>query len=142
LRLAFTHPGLVRRVVASGVQFGARNPQSALTLSADRWPRAFRDEYGRVSPDGPRHWSALFAKIRLMWAKSSWGISELELARIKVPTLIVAGDRDYSRVEETTRIFRSIPNARLCILPETGHTTFQDRPDWLNSIILDFLDRK
>jgi len=143
LRLAFTHPELVRRVVASGVGLGAVTPQmqqAMRALSADRWSAQVRDEYARTSPDGPQHWPVFFDKIRTMWAKPSWGISEPELGKIRAAVLIVAGDRDFTRVEETTRIFRAIPGARLAILPGTDHYTFQKRPDWLNPIILDFLD--
>jgi pimeloyl-ACP methyl ester carboxylesterase len=143
LRLAFTHPELVRRVVASGVGLGAVTPQmqqAMRALSADRWSAQVRDEYARVSPDGPQHWPVFFDKIRAMWAKPSWGISEAELGKIKAAVLIVAGDRDFTRAEETTRIFRMIPGARLAILPGTDHFTFQKRPGWLNPIVLDFLD--
>lgn len=143
LRLAFTHPDLVRRVVASGVGLGATTPQmqqAMRALSADHWPAQVREEYARVSPDGPQHWPVFFDKIRTMWAKPSWGISEEELGKIKAPVLIVAGDRDFTRVEETTRIYRMIPGARLAILPGTDHFTFQKRPGWLNPMILDFLD--
>jgi pimeloyl-ACP methyl ester carboxylesterase len=143
LRLAFTHPELVRRVVASGVGLGATTPQmqqAMRSLSADRWSALVRDEYARISPDGPAHWPVFFDKIRIMWAKPSWAISEPELGKIKAAVLIVAGDRDFTRVEETTRIYRMIPNARLAILPGTDHFTFQKRPDWLNPIIVDFLD--
>ncbi|MGA2581023.1 MAG: alpha/beta hydrolase [Bryobacteraceae bacterium] len=143
LRLAFTHPELVRRVVASGVGLGAVNPQmqqAMRALSADTWPAHVREEYARVSPDGAAHWPVFFDKVRTMWAKPTWGISEPELGRIKATVLIVAGDRDFTRVEETTRIFRMIPGARLAILPATDHYTFQKRAGWLNPIILDFLD--
>jgi pimeloyl-ACP methyl ester carboxylesterase len=143
LRLAFTHPELVRRVVASGVGLGAVTPQmqqAMRALSADRWSAQVRDEYARVSPDGPQHWPVFFDKIRTMWAKPSWGFSEADLGKIKAAVLIVAGDRDFTRVEETTRIFRLIPGARLAILPGTDHFTFQKRPGWLNAMVLDFLD--
>jgi pimeloyl-ACP methyl ester carboxylesterase len=142
LRLAFTHPELVRRVVASGVGLGAtpQEQQAMRALSADRWPAPVREEYARVSPDGPQHWPVFFDKVRTMWAKPSWGISEQELGKIKATVLIVGGDRDFTRVEETVRIFRMIPGARLAILPGTDHYTFQKRPGWMNPIILDFLD--
>jgi pimeloyl-ACP methyl ester carboxylesterase len=142
LRLAFTNPELVRRVVASGVGLGATTPQMQLAiraLSADQWSVQVRDEYARVSPDGPQHRPVFFDKIRNMWTKPSWGISEPELGKIKAAALIVAGDRDFTGVEETTRIYRTIPTARLAILPGTDHFTFQQRPVWLNPIILDFL---
>jgi pimeloyl-ACP methyl ester carboxylesterase len=56
----------------------------------------------------------------------------------RVLTLIIAGDEE--NVERHTRIFRGIAYAKLCILPGTDHATFPSRPDWLNPIILEFLD--
>jgi pimeloyl-ACP methyl ester carboxylesterase len=145
LRLAFTHPELVRRVVASGVGLGSLNANQQKTmqnLSPSLLPKAFRDEYEQVSPDGPEHWPAFFAKVRAMWSKPGWGVSQADLAKIKAPTLLVFGDRDFTSVEEAATIFHSIPGAQLCILPGTGHGTFRDRPEWLNPVMLDFLDRK
>ena len=144
LRLAFTHPAMVRRVIASGVGLGAdAQAQRAMqSLSADRWSATVREEYARLSPDGAQHWPVFFEKIKAMWSKPSWGISEADLKTIRAPVLIVAGDRDFTRVEETTRIFRMIPGARLAILPATDHFTFQKRPGWLNPIIVDFLDQQ
>lgn len=144
LRLAFTHPELVRRVIVSGVGLGplsAEQQRAMQTLSADRLPKAFRDEYARVSPDGPQHWLVFFEKVRAMWSKPDWGISKRELATIKAPVLLFFGDRDFTSLEEAATIFRSIPGAQLCIVPGVGHGTFRDRPEWLNPVILDFLDR-
>jgi pimeloyl-ACP methyl ester carboxylesterase len=76
-----------------------------------------------------------------MWSGSSWGFTAADLAKIKLPVLVVAGDKDVISLDETVRTFQTIPKSKLYILPGTGHTTFQDRPDWLNPIILDFLDR-
>jgi len=143
LRLAFTHPELVRRVVASGVGLGAVTPQmqqAMRALSPDRWSAQVREEYARVSPDGSQHWPVFFDKVRTMWAKPSWGFTEADLGKIKAAVLIVAGDRDFTRVEETTRIFRLIPGARLAILPGTDHFTFQKRAAWMNAMLVDFLD--
>ena len=54
----------------------------------------------------------------------------------------MAGDRDFVSIEESARIYRAIPGAKLFILPGTGHTTFQDRPNWFNPVLLDFLNQK
>lgn len=144
LRLAFTHPELVQRVVVSGVGFGPQSVEqqkALLALSADRLPKSFRDEYDRVSPDGPEHWPVFFQKVKTMWSKPGWGISQAELATIKAPVLLVFGDRDFTSVEEAALIRHSIPGAQLCVLPGVGHGTFIERPEWLNPIMLDFLDR-
>jgi pimeloyl-ACP methyl ester carboxylesterase len=144
LRLAFTHPELVRRVVASGVGLGATPEMAKEFSTADmsNWFPAGRVEYARVSPDGPAHWSVYVEKARAMWSRSTWGFSESDLAKIDRPVLIAAGDRDAVNLDGTLRIFHVIPKARLCILPGTGHGTFQDRAEWLNPIVLDFLDRE
>jgi pimeloyl-ACP methyl ester carboxylesterase len=144
LRLAFTHPELVRRVVASGVGLGELTPEQqkqTKNLSPDLLPKELREEYARVSPDGAEHWNVIFDKVRTMWAKPGWGLTKPELAIIKARTLLVYGDRDFTTLEEAAVIRHSIPGAQLCILPGTGHPTFRDRPDWLNAIVLDFIDR-
>ncbi|MEO7648968.1 MAG: alpha/beta hydrolase, partial [Bryobacteraceae bacterium] len=73
LRLAFTHPELIRRVVASGVSFGP-TPVQLRNLADDNWWDKFangaypegRAEYNRVSPDGPEHWKLFLEKVRSM----------------------------------------------------------------------------
>jgi pimeloyl-ACP methyl ester carboxylesterase len=110
-------------------------------ISANVFPKAFQAEYDQVSPDGPAHWPVFFGKVRAMWSKPGWGISKPELATVKARVLLVFGDRDFTSVDEAALIFHSIPGAQLCILPGTGHGTFRDRPEWLNPVVLDFLDR-
>ena len=146
LRLAFTHPELIRRVIASGVGFGA-NPavppapvKDFGKLAAGWFPEGYA-AYQRVSPDGPEHWQVVAVKGRAMWSAPTWGFLAADLAKIKRPVLIVAGDHDIVSLEVSTRLVQAIPKAQLLILPGTGHTTFQDRPTWLNPILLDFLDR-
>ncbi len=148
LRIAFTHPQLVRRVAVSGVGFGA-TPQIVKELSAEKdfgkaaagmFPEGFA-AYKRVSPDGSEHWPVYAEKGRAMWSGSTWGFQKADLAKIKSPVLVIGGDRDMISIEETVRISRSIPKARLYIVPATGHATFQERPEWLNPVLLDFLDR-
>ena len=74
-------------------------------------------------------------------AVPGWGLSQPELAAIRVPTLLVSGDHDFTSLEEASQIFHSIPGTGLFILPGVGHGTFIERPECLNPIILDFLDR-
>ena len=110
-------------------------------MASAMFPEGFA-EYNRVSPDGPAHWSIMAQKGQKMRTKPSFGFVVADLAKIKRPVLIVAGDGDFGPIDETVRIYRAIPRAKLFILPGTGHTTFQDRPDWLNPVLLDFLDQK
>jgi len=141
LTLAARHPELVRRVVVSGVGFGP-TPAGLKTLAAlqaGTWDKAFVDEYARISPDGAAHWPMFFEKNRAMWMRPTWGFTGADLAKIAAPALIVAGDHDYSSVDETTRVAQDIPRGNVLILKNSDHFTFQKRAEQMNSIVLDFL---
>jgi len=62
-----------------------------------------------------------------------------ELARIAVPTLVMAADRDEMPLEHTAAMFRALPSAQLAIVPGTDHGSLADRPDLCNAIIAGFL---
>jgi pimeloyl-ACP methyl ester carboxylesterase len=142
LRLAVTHPELLRRVVVSGVGLGASPASRKQLATADiaNWFPEARAEYARVSPDGAAHWAVCAEKGRAMWSKPSWGFSEEDLTKISLPVLVINGDHGDTSLEELARVVHAIPKSRLCVLPGTGHATFQTRAEWLNPMILDFLD--
>lgn len=154
LLLARDHPELVRRVVISGA-----NLRSGLTAAETerrrRWshdelmqkvkalaatlPPIFRTGYAQVSPDGPDHWLELVAKDYQMWL-TPVVIAPTDLRRIVAPVLVMAGDHDFTSIEETVEIWRDLPHAQLIIIPGTGHGTFSQRPDLVNLAIRDFLE--
>lgn len=65
-----------------------------------------------------------------------------DLKQIKAPTLVVAGDHDVIKDEHTVKIFQSIPNAHLAILPGTTHWFPQEDPKLFNKLVLDFLNKE
>ncbi len=63
-----------------------------------------------------------------------------ELARIRVPTLVVAGAEDTTvSLEAKRELASSIPNARLEVIPNSGHATPLDQPEAFNRLLLGFL---
>jgi pimeloyl-ACP methyl ester carboxylesterase len=54
--------------------------------------------------------------------------------------LVIAGDRDFTSIEETTKIYRSLRKAQLFIVPGAGHGTFSERPELVNLAIRRFLE--
>jgi pimeloyl-ACP methyl ester carboxylesterase len=154
LLLARDHPQLVRRVVISGAnlrsglspeevqrrsQWSPEQLRDKLQALADSLPPSFRTDYGRVSPDGPDHWMKLLGKCYAMWI-ASVVIEPADLKNIPAPVLVMAGDHDFTSIEETVEIFRGLPNGQLIIVPATGHGTMQSRPDFVNLAIREFLD--
>jgi len=63
-----------------------------------------------------------------------------DLARIRVPTLVVAGARDTT-VDMTAKeeLAARIPGARLAVIANSGHVTPVDRPGEFNRLLLEFL---
>jgi pimeloyl-ACP methyl ester carboxylesterase len=62
------------------------------------------------------------------------------LAEVTVPTLVVNGLSDVPQITDLGRIIAgTIPHAAHVLLPNTGHLPALERPDAVNSAILDFL---
>ena len=64
---------------------------------------------------------------------------EPQLARLAVPTLVIAGDDDDPCLAAGVYLKRTIPDARLCVLPRTTHTVNLEEPDAFDRVVLDFL---
>jgi pimeloyl-ACP methyl ester carboxylesterase len=75
--------------------------------------------------------------------RSSASLNLLEDDRsIRVPTLIVQGEKDAGRTpEDGRRLQEAISDSVLHILPGSGHTPMLERPDLFNPIFLEFIER-
>jgi pimeloyl-ACP methyl ester carboxylesterase len=62
-----------------------------------------------------------------------------ELATVKVPVLVLAGEKDVIKEAHTRLIGASIPGARVVILPGLTHYAPQENPALFNQTVLDFL---
>jgi len=129
LMLALRHPALVRRVVISGVNIApdGLNPEELQELRSSQTPNP----------------TTIDEKLAHLWLTSptTTELSVALLRKIEQPVLVISGDRDAITLEHTLKIFRALPDAQLCVLPDTDHGTFSTRPGWLNPIISDFLGR-
>lgn len=69
-------------------------------------------------------------------------LTQAELSRIAVPTLVMAGERDVIREEDTRFIASQIPNAELKILPGESHGSYVHDPDKLASLLIPFFGKR
>ncbi len=69
-------------------------------------------------------------------------IDDAKITSIKIPTLIMQGDKDLVKTEHALELNRAIVYSQLCILPNTSHFVFGSKPDLVNRIIIDFLNEK
>jgi len=62
-----------------------------------------------------------------------------DLSKIKVPVLIISGDKDIIREEHSIEMYQNIPNAQLCIMPGETHYSPASNPELFNTIANRFL---
>lgn len=64
-----------------------------------------------------------------------------QLAKIQIPVLIMAGDRDMIRPEHTLRLFQNIPQSNLCIIPGATHGAAWEKQALFKQLLFDFFDK-
>ncbi|MFZ1909275.1 MAG: alpha/beta hydrolase [Burkholderiales bacterium] len=61
-----------------------------------------------------------------------------EMAAIRAPLLVIAGDEDPSTIEPSLLIKRTVPGASLAVVPKTGHMINLEEPALFNRLVEDF----
>ena len=64
-----------------------------------------------------------------------------DLKKIRIPTLVMAADRDVIRDEHTLSMFHAIANSQLAIFPGATHVIPLQDPVRFNRTVLDFFDK-
>lgn len=122
LHLAIRHPGKVRRLIVAssnyrrdGMPAGFFEGMKSATL--DVMPEPLKAADRKINPD-PAHLQALFLqdKQRMMDFKD---IPDEQIRAIHAPVLVLDGDHDVVQPEHALQLSRTLPNARLVILPAT-----------------------
>lgn len=126
LHIAARAPDRVRSMML--IAFGHRVTNDARTRWAnfppvDSLPPQYRKYYAQVHPGGRAQIDQVLGYLR-HFADNAEDVNLPRdlVARIKAPTLVVFGDRDFSPVEIATELYRLLPNTQLWIVPNTGHT--------------------
>jgi pimeloyl-ACP methyl ester carboxylesterase len=167
LHLALSHPARVVSAVVSGAGYGAQPERAdAFRHECEAIATAFETEGAEqvaaryaVGParvqfqnKNPRGWadfaaalaehSALGAALTMRGvqaARPSLYRLRDELAQVRTPVLLVAGDEDEGCLETSLMLKRAISTSGLAILPRTGHTANLEEPDVFNEIVGRFL---
>jgi pimeloyl-ACP methyl ester carboxylesterase len=140
LDIAMRHAERLRRLFA----YGANSDPSGLKEDMDANPTwsAFiqrgRSEYAQLSPT-PKDYDSFRAQIEKMWAQQPhW--SQQQLQQIKVPAAIADGAHDEAiKREHTEYLARTIPGAKLVILPDVSHFGMLQNPQEFTTAVLSFL---
>ena len=128
LTMAIDYPERVDRLVTIGANFSPAGLTDLVTNfmsspeNIENTP--ISEVYQEYAPD-PTHWHVLIEKL---WAMTLSGpnYTQVDLAKIQAPVLVMEGERDrFIRFEHTEELSRMIPNASLLIVPQTGHNVFE-----------------
>lgn len=143
--LASTHPELVRRLVAIGGPLGAygariEDLESDEQLTPELMQQQVPDLVARRKKqmNHPEQWDQLIRDLDAMYNRIVY-VKQQELRAIKAPTLVMAGDKDPTRLEHFIEIYRLLPSAQLAVLPGCGHVVFRCKPDLAIQIVETFL---
>jgi pimeloyl-ACP methyl ester carboxylesterase len=153
MSLAFyrRHPDLARALVICDSGPGYRNAEARAAWNQRAHERA-RDleargldalqASSREMREAMRHHRSargLAHAARGMLAQEGAAIID-SLPQVRVPTLIVVGDRDTPFIAPCEYMAKKIPGARLEVIKDAGHSSNLDQPAAFNRVLLDFLD--
>jgi len=144
LLVALRRPDLVRRLVMIGQNINQEGLRPEvlemlkLDTMPDMLPPMLRDLYAAVSPDGPEHWDVVVDKMwQMIRTEPNIGFAELE--KVSASTLLIVADQDFPTVEHAEAMQKSLPDARLEVVPDATHGLPMEKPDVVARLVLDFL---
>ena len=128
----------------TGLIFNSKNPNlvdKLVTIGANTDPGGVKDELIQSIKDSYDISKDEKEKRRLNLMINYPNISMEDLKKIKNPVLVVAGENDVVKRENTTYIAEMIDKAKLEIIENSTHNVPFDQPEILNKKILDFLKK-
>jgi pimeloyl-ACP methyl ester carboxylesterase len=142
LELALAQPQKVKKLVTFGANYTHENfmaPPDSVTMDPND-PRLlktapvlkkFKEGFDKLSPAVRKKLSDLGEKYPNLTVE--------QLKQIKVPVLVVVGDRDAIDLDQTVSLFRSLPHSQLLIVPGASHGVPIEQPELINSQVIKFL---
>lgn len=92
----------------------------------------------RLRDEAPKMATEEFAKV--IHALTNFHETELDLATISVPTLVLYGEHDAGFIRRhAPKLGDGIPNATVRTVPEAGHASNLDNPEFFSSSVREFL---
>ena len=128
LRLAMDYPDKVKKLAVFGANL--KPDTSAVYESIVDW---IDETYSKTTDN---HEKRLFDLLKFQPQ-----IEVRELSKIKIPVLIMSGDRDAIKLEHSVKIFNHIENSNLFIMPGATHFGSYEKPVLFNLILEDYFSK-
>jgi pimeloyl-ACP methyl ester carboxylesterase len=146
LILASKRPDKVKKLVASGANyklsgFNFGDSNSLKPVAADYKPSADEQRwYDSVFSANKSQWKKIVNDRIKMWSQEIY-FSPHYLQEIKVPVMLVVGDKDAVKIEHGVEMHHLIKNSQFCVLPNTSHSVFSERPQLINQLAIEFFKK-
>jgi pimeloyl-ACP methyl ester carboxylesterase len=144
LDMALRYPERVNRIVMYGSNFhydglAPGDPEDTSRSDPEHatW-ETVRSFYKSIAPD-PDHWPVFHGKLMTMW-ETQPKHTVTDLARIKAPVLVMAGEFDSIQESHTRAMAEAIPGGRVLIVPGEDHYAPIMAPDSVTPHVVAFLD--
>jgi pimeloyl-ACP methyl ester carboxylesterase len=146
LLLADRRPDKIKKAIAVGANNGMRgfvipdgvSLDSVKPPSLEYWAIQNKKDiewYNMLTPK--KDWKKMVNNInRMVYDKEYFPTNVYN--GISIPVMIVLGDRDMISIEHGLEISKLIKNSQYCVLPNTTHEVFAERPDLITKIAIDF----
>jgi pimeloyl-ACP methyl ester carboxylesterase len=122
LQIGIRHPAKVNRLVIASSNYKREGMQAGFWDFMEKgtyadMPKPYETAYLKINPsqEGVHAMHDRDAKRMLAFKD----IPDASIKGIQAPTLVVVGDQDVIRSEHALELSRTLPHARLCILPGT-----------------------
>jgi pimeloyl-ACP methyl ester carboxylesterase len=131
--------GMAERIKSDGLPAVAEiyTAGPARVQFRDKDPRGweeFKQQFANGSADGHA-----LTMIGVQSRRAPMYARKAELAAMKMPVLIIAGDEDDSTLDVSLFLKRTIPRCGLHMVPKTGHTINLEEPAAFNAAVESFL---
>lgn len=133
IKFALEHPSYVDKLVLNGANvdmLGGVKPQVQLPL----YPA-----YGLLRVLSRFSRTAAHRRDVLGLMVHPYGVRMADLQRLTMPTLLIVGEHDMIRQNETHKMAKQIPNSRVAVFRDGDHFVAAKQPARFNRTVIEFL---
>jgi len=149
LILAAKRPQKIKRLIAAGANYTKSGyvvrdstAKDSLELLAPDFKFSPEDQKwaDRYFVANKSNWRKIINDRIIMWFQEFCFPKEL-FSQMQIPVMLVFGDRDIIKPEHGLEMHRLIKGSQYCVLPNTSHAVFTEKPELVNKIALDFFSK-
>ena len=148
LLLAKMRPDKIKKIAVSGATYKLEGTTKTSleeikkfsdTVWVSKELKPWIKQYKEKSPTG--NWKRYITEAKKMWFEEIY-FEKSVLYEINIPTLLVYGDNDMYTPELGLELHKAIKKSQFCILPNTSHDVFWEKPELINQILITFFNEK